>query len=118
MRSKLSLTGGRALLLIDLQNDFVEGGALAVGGGLEIVETANRLMSKFELVVATQDWHPPDHQSFASQHTGLAIGDSFQLDGLAQTAWPDHCVQGSHGAEFVKTLNFEGTHIARRSSPV
>jgi len=106
------------LLLIDLQNDFVEGGALAVGGGLEIVETANRLMSKFELVVATQDWHPPDHQNFASQHPGLAIGDSFQLDGLAQTAWPDHCVQGSHGAEFVKTLNFEGTHIARRSSPV
>ncbi len=101
------MTSRPALLLIDLQNDFVEGGALAVKGGLEVVEVANQLMPKFDLVVATQDWHPADHQSFASQHSGLAIGDSFRLGGLAQTAWPDHCVQGSHGAEFVKTLNLE-----------
>jgi nicotinamidase/pyrazinamidase len=101
------MDGRPALLLVDLQNDFVEGGALAVAGGLEVIEIANRLMPEFELVVATQDWHPPDHQSFASQHAGLAVGDSFQLGGLNQTAWPDHCVQGSHGAEFVRTLNLQ-----------
>lgn len=107
MKSKVSENGRRALLLIDLQNDFVERGALAVAGGLELVSVANRLMPNFEVVVATQDWHPPDHQSFASQHPGLSVGDRFQLGGLAQTAWPDHCVQDSHGAEFVKTLNLE-----------
>ena len=107
MKSKSSVTHRQALLLIDLQYDFVEGGALAVAGGLDVIEIANRLMPKFELVIATQDWHPPDHQSFASQHPGLSIGEKFQLDGLAQTAWPDHCVQGSHGAEFVKALNLK-----------
>lgn len=107
MKSNVTVNGRRALLLVDLQNDFVEGGALAVVGGLEVIEIANRLMPEFELVVATQDWHPPDHQSFASQHPELTVGDSFQLGGLSQTAWPDHCVQGSHGAELVKTLNLQ-----------
>lgn len=107
MKSKLSAAERSALLLIDLQNDFVEGGALAVQGGLEVIEIANRLTKKFELVIATQDWHPLDHQSFASQHPGISIGDSFQLAGLAQTAWPDHCVQGSPGAEFVESLNLD-----------
>ncbi|MDA1232772.1 MAG: bifunctional nicotinamidase/pyrazinamidase [Planctomycetota bacterium] len=99
---------GKALLLIDLQNDFVEDGLLAVPGGLEVIDIANRLIPRFELVVATQDWHPADHQSFASQHSGLAIGDSFELNGLPQTAWPDHCVQETFGAEFVDQLNREG----------
>jgi nicotinamidase/pyrazinamidase len=107
LKSKVPTTGCVALLLIDLQNDFVEGGALAVAGGLSVIEIANRLMAKFELVVATQDWHPADHQSFASQHPELKVGDSFQLAGLAQTAWPDHCVQGSLGADFVETLNLD-----------
>lgn len=107
MRSKETTTGRRALVLVDLQNDFVDGGALAVRGGQEVVAIANRLMPYFDLVVATQDWHPSDHQSFASQHPGLSIGDSFQLGGLTQTAWPDHCVQGSNGAEFVSTLNLD-----------
>ncbi len=107
MKSKLRETNRRALLLVDLQNDFVEGGALAVEGGRDIVAIANQLMCKFDLVIATQDWHPADHQSFASQHPELNIGDSFQLGELPQTAWPDHCVQGSQGAEFVETLNVD-----------
>ncbi len=110
MKSRTSTSGRRALLLVDLQYDFVEGGSLAVPGGLEVIEVANRLMPKFDLVVATQDWHPPDHKSFASQHSGLAIGDSFELNGLPQTAWPDHCVQESFGAEMVKHLNRDGIH--------
>ncbi|MDX1927971.1 MAG: bifunctional nicotinamidase/pyrazinamidase [Pirellulaceae bacterium] len=117
MKSREFADGRAALLLIDLQNDFVEGGALAVDGGLGVIEIANRLMSQFDLVVATQDWHPPDHQSFASQHPGLKVGDCFQLEGLAQTAWPDHCVQGSPGAELVASLNVEGIqHVVRKGT--
>ncbi len=110
MKFRTSKSDRRALLLVDLQNDFVEGGSLAVTGGLEVIEVANRLMPKFDLVVATQDWHPQNHRSFASQHSGLAIGDTFQLNGLPQTAWPDHCVQESFGAELVTPLNRAGIH--------
>lgn len=99
-----------ALIVVDLQNDFVEGGALAVPGGVEVVDVANRLISVFKLVVATQDWHPADHQSFASQHAGMPIGTVFDLHGLAQVAWPEHCVQGTPGAEFVASLNCDGIH--------
>lgn len=99
-----------ALILVDLQNDFVDGGSLAVPDGMEVIDVANRLMPMFDLVVATQDWHPASHQSFASQHPGLEIGASFQLNGLPQTAWPDHCVQGSPGAELVSPLNRSGIH--------
>ncbi len=104
MKSKAGETSRVALLLIDLQNDFIEGGALAVQGGHEVIEVANRVMQVFDLVIATQDWHPADHQSFASQHRGLSVGDQFILGELPQTAWPDHCVQGSFGAELVKSL--------------
>jgi len=95
----------RAWLLVDLQNDFVCGGALAVPAGDDVIPIANRLMPHFEVVVATQDWHPADHQSFASNHAGLAVGDRFDLHGLPQIAWPDHCVQGPSGASFAPTLN-------------
>ncbi len=95
----------RALLLVDLQNDFVRGGALAVPAGDDVIPIANRLMPHFEVVVATQDWHPADHQSFASNHAGLTVGDRFDLHGLPQIAWPDHCVQGTSGANFAPTLN-------------
>ena len=105
----------RALILVDLQNDFVEGGALAVPEGKQHV--ANRLIPRFELVVATQDWHPANHGSFASQHSGTKLGEVFDLDGLSQIAWPDHCVQNTWGAEFVSTLDADGIHkIVRKGA--
>ena len=95
----------KALLLIDIQNDFLPGGALAVANGNEVVSVANRLMHEYDLVVATQDWHPEDHGSFASQHPGHDVGEVVVLDGLDQILWPDHCVQGTSGAEFAPELN-------------
>lgn len=93
-----------ALILVDLQYDFMPGGALAVAEGDQVVAVANRLIPRFELVVATQDWHPADHGSFASQHPGSSIGDIIKLDGLDQMLWPDHCVQGSAGADLHSEL--------------
>ncbi len=95
----------KALILIDLQNDFMPGGALAVPGGDEVVATANRMVRRFEHVVATQDWHPADHHSFASQHPGKSPGDIIELDGLPQTLWPDHCVQETAGADLHRGLD-------------
>jgi nicotinamidase/pyrazinamidase len=106
-----------ALLLIDIQNDFLPGGALAVPGGDEIVDVANQRMANYELVVATQDWHPADHLSFASQHAGMHVGDLIQLDGLDQLLWPDHCVQNTAGAEFASTLNRGGIqHVVQKGT--
>lgn len=117
MKSNRCFPQSDALLLVDLQNDFVDGGALAVQGGLDVIDVANKLIPYFKTVVATQDWHPPDHQSFASQHSELAIGDQFMLGGLPQTAWPDHCIQGSRGAEFVATLNQDQIkHVVRKGT--
>ena len=96
-----------ALLLVDLQNDFVEGGALAVPDGNSVIEIANRLMSQYDLVVATQDWHPADHGSFAASHKDVEVGDVFELSGLSQVAWPVHCVQETAGADFVDLLDAE-----------
>ncbi len=89
-----------ALILVDIQNDFLPGGALAVTRGDEVIPVANRAQENFPLVVATQDWHPKDHGSFASQHRGRRPGETSELDGLPQVLWPDHCVQGSPGAAF------------------
>jgi nicotinamidase/pyrazinamidase len=94
-----------ALILVDLQHDFMPGGALAVADAVAVVPLANRLMSLFGLVVATQDWHPADHRSFASQHAGRHVGELIQLEGLDQVLWPDHCVQHTPGAEFHAELN-------------
>lgn len=94
-----------ALLLIDIQNDFLPGGALAVPGGDEVVAVANRRMLDYGLVVATQDWHPADHLSFASQHPGRQAGETISLDGAPQILWPEHCVQHTWGAEFVPQLD-------------
>lgn len=88
----------RALLLVDLQPDFCPGGALAVARGDEAVAVARRLMPRFETVVATQDWHPRDHGSFAANHPGTSPGQVIDLDGLPQVLWPVHCVQGTPGA--------------------
>ncbi|MFD3000564.1 bifunctional nicotinamidase/pyrazinamidase [Pontibacter toksunensis] len=90
----------RALLLIDIQNDFLPGGALAVPEGDAIIPVVNRLQGQFDLVVATQDWHPENHQSFASSHKSRNTFEVIKLQSLNQVLWPDHCRQGSKGAEF------------------
>ena len=95
----------RALVIVDVQNDFIPGGALPTRGGDEVVPVINRLQPLFEHVIATQDWHPASHGSFASNHPGHAPGDVVDLNGLQQILWPDHCVQGSRGAEFHPDLN-------------
>lgn len=99
-----------ALILVDLQNDFLPGGALAVPGGDEVVPIANRLIPGFELVVATQDWHPRDHASFAANHSKREVGDVIKVEGLDQVLWPVHCVQQTLGAAFAASLNMDGVH--------
>jgi nicotinamidase/pyrazinamidase len=100
-----------ALIIVDLQNDFLPGGALAVPHGDEVIAVANKLQQKFELVLATKDWHPPDHGSFAGNHPGKKPGDRVILDGIEQILWPRHCVQNTHGAEFAPSL--DTSRIAR-----
>jgi nicotinamidase/pyrazinamidase len=95
----------KALILVDIQNDFLPGGALAVPKGDEVIPVANRIAPRFDLVVATQDWHPRDHGSFASNHPGKRAGDVIDLNGLRQVLWPDHCVQNTPGAEFGPALD-------------
>lgn len=92
-------------LIVDIQNDFLPGGSLAVKNGDRIIPLINRLQEKFNLVVATQDWHPKDHKSFASNHPGKVPFDRITLGGLNQVLWPDHCVQGSKGAAFSEEFN-------------
>ena len=94
-----------ALIVIDVQNDFCPGGALAVAGGADIVPGINALMGDFAAVVLTQDWHPSDHLSFASQHPGKSPMEMTDMPYGPQVLWPDHCVQGSSGAEFHADLN-------------
>jgi nicotinamidase/pyrazinamidase len=96
--------GKKALVLVDLQNDFCPGGALAVPRGDETIDIANRLARHFDLIVATQDWHPLDHGSFAVNHPGAKPYDVIDLEGLPQVLWPAHCVQGSRGAELHEEL--------------
>lgn len=103
----------RALILVDIQNDFMPIGALPVRDGDAVVAVANALAPRFEFVVATQDWHPAGHGSFASAHAGKAPGDMIELAGLEQVLWPDHCVQDSPGASF-----HSGLDVARVDSVV
>lgn len=106
-----------ALLLIDIQNDFLPGGALAVVHGDEVVSVANELMPEYELVIATQDWHPADHLSFAAQHPEKHVGDVIELNGLPQILWPVHCVQYSRGADFAGGLNLqEIQHVVQKGT--
>lgn len=104
----------RALILVDIQNDFMPAlgdkpeGALAVPEGDDVIAVANRLMPDYEMVVATQDWHPAGHKSFASEHRGHKPGDLITLNGLDQVLWPDHCVQGTAGAELCEGLDTDG----------
>ncbi|HVU97089.1 MAG TPA: bifunctional nicotinamidase/pyrazinamidase [Puia sp.] len=94
-----------ALILVDIQNDFLKGGPLAVPDADAIVPLVNHLQDHFDLVVATQDWHPSGHRSFASGHPGKKPFEVVNLNGLPQTLWPDHCVQGTRGAGFPARLN-------------
>lgn len=94
----------KALIIVDVQNDFIPGGSLAVAHGDTIIPVINSIMHQFDVIVATQDWHPADHKSFASQHEGKMPFEAILLDGLNQTLWPDHCIQGTHGADFHTAL--------------
>lgn len=94
-----------ALIVIDVQNDFCPGGALAVTGGDEIVDPINALMAVYDAVILTQDWHPEGHSSFASEYPGKAPFDTVEMPYGPQVLWPDHCIQGSEGAKFHGWLN-------------
>lgn len=96
-----------ALLLIDIQNDFLPGGALAVPQGDAILPLVNELVPRFDLVVATQDLHPKAQMSFASQHPGKETFQTITILGMQQVLWPDHCVQGTRGADFASWLHMD-----------
>ena len=106
-----------ALLVIDVQNDFCPAGALAVVGGNEIIPHINEEMAKYDCVVLTQDWHPKGHSSFASSHEGKNPLELIKMPYGDQVLWPDHCIQGSKGAEFHPDLNIEQANaIIRKGS--
>ena len=100
----------KALVMVDLQNDFMPGGSLAVVDGDTTVPMANWLAARFPLVVATQDWHPQDHQSFAVNNPGRLVGDVINLNGCQQVMWPAHCVQNKFGADFHPDIKQEQIH--------
>jgi nicotinamidase/pyrazinamidase len=104
----------QALIVIDVQNDFCPGGALAVAQGDAIIPQINALMGEFQTVVLTQDWHPADHSSFAANHAGAAPFSNVQMPYGAQTLWPSHCVQGTKGAEFHPALRNDLAQLVLR----
>jgi nicotinamidase/pyrazinamidase len=97
----------KTLLIVDLQNDFMPGGALAVPDADQIVPIINKLLPHFDLILATQDWHPENHVSFAVNHPGKKVGDRIEVQGVTQILWPVHCVRNTKGAELVSTLQKE-----------
>lgn len=103
-----------ALLVVDTQNDFCPGGALAVPEGDEVVSVINNLTEEFESIVFTQDWHPAGHHSFASSHDGKEPFDEITMDYGPQVLWPDHCIQGTTGAEFHPDLNVNPAQLVIR----
>ena len=104
----------RALLVIDVQNDFCPGGALAVAGGSDIVPGINALMTEFDAVILTQDWHPAGHYSFASSHPGAAPMSVTDMPYGPQVLWPDHCIQGTEGGEFHADLKVTAANLVIR----
>lgn len=107
----------KALIIVDVQNDFLPGGSLAVPKGNEVVPVINSLIPAFDQVIATQDFHPAGHGSFASSHTGHKPGEVIDLNGLDQILWPDHCVQGTPGTDFSKDLQLpERTKIFQKGT--
>ncbi|WP_313028285.1 bifunctional nicotinamidase/pyrazinamidase [Brucella pseudogrignonensis] len=105
---------GHALLVVDVQNDFCPGGALAVDKGDEILPAINRLIDESEHVILTQDWHPAGHSSFATSHSGKKPFDTIDMPYGPQTLWPDHCVQGTHGADFHPDLHWTRAQLVIR----
>lgn len=97
----------KALIIVDIQRDFLPSGPLGVSGGDEIIPIVNRLMDHYPLVVATRDWHPPDHGSFAENHPGKQPYEMGELAGLPQVMWPTHCVEETEGAEFADALEVQ-----------
>jgi nicotinamidase/pyrazinamidase len=110
----MQITPQDVLIVIDVQNDFCPGGALAVPGGNAVIEVIQQIAPKFEHIVLTQDWHPAGHSSFASTHAGKRPFDTVELGYGAQTLWPDHCVQGSKGAEFHPALRLPQAELILR----
>jgi nicotinamidase/pyrazinamidase len=113
-KGRVMPTSDTALIVVDVQNDFCPGGALAVPGGDAVVGPINRLIERFDNVILTQDWHPAGHSSFASSHAGQAPFATIQMAYGAQTLWPDHCVQGSPGADFHKDLAWRKAQLVVR----
>ena len=112
--NKIRPTAKSALIVVDVQNCFVDGGTLPVKGGAEIVPVINNLAAAFENVVVTQDWHTPEHTSFASAHSGKKPFETMQLPYGTQVMWPDHCVQGTDDAALVKGLNLPNAELIIR----
>ena len=103
-----------AFIVIDVQKDFCPKGALAVADGDKVVAPINAMMTDFDHVILTQDWHPQGHSSFASQHDGLDPFSTTTMDYGEQTLWPDHCIQGTQGAEFHPSLNLDRAELIIR----
>jgi len=101
----MNIEKNSALVLVDLQNDFCPGGNFPVAHGDEVIPIANKIQPYFDIVVATQDWHPSGHSSFASSYAGKSPGDLVMLGDIEQVLWPDHCVQNTKGADFYPSLN-------------
>jgi nicotinamidase/pyrazinamidase len=109
LEKKVSILPSDALIIVDIQNDFIPGGALAVKGGHEIIQGTNQVSAIFKRkgarIILTQDWHPLNHKSFASAHPGKKPFEAYSTAGIGPVLWPDHCVQGEKGADFSKQLN-------------
>ena len=114
MSEKIAVGDRDILLVVDVQNDFCPGGSLPVPRGEEVVPLINRLARRFEHVILTQDWHPPGHQSFASTHPGKKPFDTIEVSYGAQVLWPDHCVQGTPGADFHRDLRIPHAELVLR----